>query len=65
MSKWVSFPMIHCPKCGKEFQVEEYYFLDKDSSIECQYCEVEIFILELDTVIQARIGLESDKEVEI
>ncbi len=65
MSKWVSFPVIECPKCGKKFQVDDYYDLTAGSFILCQHCEAEIVVLEVDIVTEARIGLQLTEEAEI
>ncbi len=62
-STWVRFPMIECPACKKEFQVDEAFNdLTPEIIIFCLHCEVEIHVLELNTVIEARISLAEEKE---
>lgn len=61
-STWVRFPMVECPACEKEFQVDEAYDLLPGSIIECSHCKAEIHIWELDTVTEARISLVKEDE---
>ena len=54
-----SFPMVRCPHCEKEFQVDDYYNFKIDDSFDCAHCEKEIFIHFLDTVIECQLGTKS------
>lgn len=55
-TSWVKFPMVECPYCEKEFQVDDYYDIETGSTFHCLHCEKEIEVYEIDTVIEARIG---------
>lgn len=56
MSNYVTFPMVECPHCGKEFQADDYYDLKSGDTITCQKCEKEIFVDDVDTVMTARFS---------
>jgi hypothetical protein len=45
-----------CPHCEKEFQVDDYYDLKVDDSFECNYCEKEIYIYDLETVMECQLS---------
>jgi len=53
---WTQFPMVTCPHCEKEFQVDDYYDFEVDDSFYCNICEKEIFIHFLDTIIECELG---------
>ena len=53
---WSSFPVVTCPYCNQEFQVDDYYDLSVDDYFDCQHCEKEIYILSMDTVIECELG---------
>lgn len=53
-----SFPIVTCPHCECEFQVDDYYEMDIGDSFECHKCEKEIFILFKDIVIEVELGTE-------
>jgi len=53
---WSSFPVVTCPHCKKEFQVEDYYDLKVDDSFECVHCEKEIYIYCLDTIMECQLS---------
>lgn len=61
-SFWVDFPIVTCPKCEKEFQVDEYYDFSADDSFCCPHCEVPIYIHETDTTMSAKISLTKKAE---
>ena len=52
---WQDFPMITCPHCGQEFQVDDYYDLSRGDSFGCGKCEKEIFIWATDTTLSGDI----------
>jgi hypothetical protein len=53
---WCSFPMVTCPYCNQEFQVDDYYNMAVDDSFECLHCEKEIYILSLDTIMECELA---------
>jgi len=53
---WSAMPMVTCPHCKKEFQVDDYYNLHTGDSFECNHCEKEIYIHSLDTIIECNLG---------
>lgn len=61
---WVDFPIIRCPKCNKEFQIDDYYDYKSGDSFYCQHCEIEIYIHAIDTTISAEISLDPVKDKE-
>ncbi len=61
--KWThnNLPMIVCPHCGEEYQHDDYYDIQSDDTLDCPSCEKEIHVLEVDTIIYARVGTEGAK----
>ena len=55
---YTAFPMVRCPHCEKEFQVDDYYDYQAGDSFECQICEKTIYILFTDTIIECELGTE-------
>ncbi|KKK56233.1 hypothetical protein LCGC14_3066560 [marine sediment metagenome] len=53
---WNSMPIVQCPHCGKEQQLDDYYDLDVGDSRECQYCEKEMHIVNRDTTINIELA---------
>lgn len=51
--KWVTFPMIECPHCGKEFQADDWYDVKHGSTMDCSKCEKTIHFSYVDTVTTA------------
>ena len=49
---WGTFPVVECPHCGQEFQVDDYYNLDTGDSFDCSKCEKEIHIWQMETVVE-------------
>lgn len=58
---WSDAPMVTCPHCRKEFQLDDYYNLQTGDSFDCDKCEKEIFILERDTTISFKLGTEKEE----
>ena len=56
MSNWQDFPMIKCPHCFKEFQVDDYYGIKAGDSFTCQHCEKDIYVLAIDTTLSGDIS---------
>ena len=55
---WSSFPVVQCPHCEHNFQVDDYYDLSVDDSFYCDKCEGEIFIHSLDVIMECELGTE-------
>ena len=55
---WQNFPMITCPHCDKESQLDDYYDYTTGDSHECSYCEREYYIAAVDVTISADIVTE-------
>jgi len=47
---WQDFPMITCPHCGKESQIDDYYDLGAGESFFCPKCNQEIYVWAIDVV---------------
>ena len=58
---WQDFPMITCPHCGKEFQVDDYYNFSTGDSFDCGKCEKEIFIWATDTTLSGDIQAKPER----
>ena len=58
---WQDFPMITCPHCNQEFQVDDYYDLKAGSIIDCAKCGKEIHIWAMDTTLSGDIQARPDK----
>lgn len=52
---WQDFPMITCPHCNKEFQVDDYYGIKSGDSFYCHYCEKEIYVWQTDLTLSGDI----------
>lgn len=52
---FVSFPMVECPRCGKEFQWDDYYDVEDDDERECPLCNGMIRVTNVDTSITATL----------
>lgn len=52
---WQEFPMITCPHCNKESQIDDYYDFQSGDSFECCGCEKEIYIEDIDWILSANI----------
>ena len=55
---WSDMPMITCPHCGEEFQLDDYYTLSVSDTFDCSKCGKEIHILEMHTIMSCRLGTE-------
>ena len=56
---WSNIPMVTCPHCGEEFQLDDYYNLSCGDTFDCNKCEKEIHILEMVTVVEVCLGTEA------
>ena len=52
---WQEFPMITCPYCDKESQIDDYCNLESGDTIECAKCEKTFFIKYTEWVLSADI----------
>lgn len=52
---WQNFPMIICPHCDQEFQVDDYYDLNSGDFFYCGKCRKEIHIWAVDTTLSGDI----------
>ena len=57
---WQDFPMITCPHCGKEFQVDDYWDVCAGSTLDCPKCEKEIYVWAVDTILSGDIQAKPD-----
>jgi len=55
---YATMPIVTCPFCGNNFQYDDYYRLSSGDEIECPDCDKVMYLLSVDTIIQARIGTE-------
>jgi hypothetical protein len=56
MDFWSSFPVVTCPHCEKEFQVDDYYDLKSGDSFDCNHCEKEIHIRQVDIIMECQLS---------
>jgi len=59
-TNWSDAPMITCPHCGEEFQLDDYYDLSVGNTFDCGKCEKEIHILQRDITISFCLGTEAE-----
>ncbi|HEB32969.1 MAG TPA: hypothetical protein ENI15_19160 [Spirochaetes bacterium] len=59
---WQDFPMIVCPHCLKEFQMDDYYDLSAGSTFYCGACDKEIHVWAVDTTLSGDIQAEAEPE---
>lgn len=57
---WNDLPMGECPYCGHKWQIDDYYDLDNDDTLECPKCEKEIHLDCKDTTISFRFSTHVD-----
>jgi len=53
---WNNAPMIECPNCHGDYQIDDYYDLKTGDVIDCYLCEKEINILEVDHIMVLSLG---------
>ena len=58
---WSNMPMVTCPHCGEEFQLDDYYNFSVGDTFDCNKCEKEIHILQIDTIIEVCLGTEAER----
>ena len=57
---WTEMPMVTCPHCGEEFQLDDYYDYSRGDSFWCERCEQEIHILLMEPIITVKLGTERE-----
>lgn len=60
---WQTLPMVTCPHCGRQIQVNDYYDLSSGDSFTCAKCEKEIFIWGRDTVVSIDVHIAPELEI--
>ena len=61
---WVNLPIIKCPHCEKEYQMDDYYDLSAGDERYCPHCEKTIYILAVDVITTALIDSKPECTVE-
>lgn len=59
---WCTLPMVECLYCGRTFQVDDYYDLDRGDTIECPLCDEAMHIRAVDTSIEMDL-VKTEQEV--
>ena len=57
---WCSMPMVECPHCEEEFQLDDYYDYETGQSFKCNKCEMEIHVVGKDTITELCLSTETD-----
>ena len=52
---WEDFPMIMCPHCGEEVQIDDYYEFSAGDTFDCPDCEETVYIWATDTTLSADV----------
>lgn len=52
---WTTLPMMTCPHCEQESQIDDYYELDAGDEITCPKCEKDIKIITRDISVQIEV----------
>ena len=52
---WCVLPMITCPYCDREFQLDDYYDFDLDDIFDCYKCEKPILISHVEMIMSVRV----------
>lgn len=55
-SHWYDLPIITCPYCDKEFQVDDYQNLESGDEIVCIYCMDDIVIKQAEWILTVEIS---------
>ena len=58
---WQELPVISCPHCEQDTQIEEYYNLRPGSDVECGRCGKIIYIIAVETQVYADIRTAPDE----
>ena len=59
---WQTFPMITCPHCNKESQIDDYYDVQRGDEFECCKCNKIIYIRSIDQELIADIQALKEEE---
>ena len=57
---WSTMPMVTCPHCEKEFQLDDYYDYKTGDYFDCYKCDKEIYIHQMEVVMECNLGTEPD-----
>ena len=57
---WTELPMMLCPHCKEESQIDDYYDIKVGSTINCPKCEAEVEVLDTDTVLLVLLKGQND-----
>jgi len=62
---WNDLPMVVCPHCDEEFQVDDYYNLGAGDSFYCDECEKEIFIYGVEIILSADLHRQPEDSADL
>ena len=57
---WSDLPTVTCPYCGEEFQLDDYYNFSVGDTFDCNKCEKEIHILQMDIIVTCCLGTKKE-----
>jgi uncharacterized protein YbaR (Trm112 family) len=52
-------PIVPCPACKQEFQMDDYYDVRVGSTRVCPHCEETIEVLRADTMVYCQFGIKA------
>ena len=55
-SNWSELPMVTCPHCEKEFQMDDYYDVSPNDDIDCPLCEQAIYFRIVEPIIHVLVS---------
>ena len=58
--KWSDLPIVTCPHCGEKFQLDDYWNLSVGDTFDCNECEKEIYVLQIDTIATVCLGTKKE-----
>ena len=58
---WQDFPMITCPHCSKEFQVDDYYNIEDGDDFGCPHCGKTIYVWAVDHILCGDIQAKEER----
>jgi len=53
---WITLPMVLCPNCNKEYQMDDYYDVSRGDEYDCPNCEKTIYFNCVDHIIEACVS---------
>lgn len=51
-------PIVECPHCARQIQIDDYYDLGAGDEVECPNCNKTIYVIDIETRMFARMGSE-------